>query len=115
MLSTPMGPGFFIFFQDASLGGDDAPTLIVYDDLPVKTVKKLAKKVKKYAGKKKVINPADIEAIASSMVDTWERKEVEVKMLQYKIDEQQALAVYKATLEELMSDDLALLLILMEI
>ena len=109
-----MGPGFFIFFQQESLGGDDAPTLIVYDEIPVKTVEKVAKKVKQYRKQKKPINKEAIQAIVGSMIDTLEREEIEQKMAQYKIDELDVIESYKATLEELMSDDLALLLILME-
>ena len=115
-----MGPGFFIFFQDVSLGGDDAPTpenptLIVYDELPTKTVKKLNKKVKKYKASKREIDQEAVNAIVDSMVDTWESQDMQLKMDQYKLDEMQAILAYKATLRELLQDDLALLLIFMEV
>ena len=111
-----MGPGWLIFFQQESLGGDDAPpTLVVYDELPKKTVQKLSKKVEKYALEKRVIDQDAIDEIVNTMVVAWEKKEIQLKMDKYRIDEMQAILAYKATIRELLEDDLALLLIFMEV
>lgn len=111
----PMGPGFFIFFQHDVYGGDDAPTLIVYDEIPRKTVETLQKKIKKYEKKKQPINEKAIKAIVGSMVDALSKEEIERQMQQYRIDEQKAIEVYRNTLMEIMEDDIAMILIFAEL
>lgn len=123
MLRTPMGPGFFIFFQDTDLtikGGSGSPDYeeaiceLIYQEISQKTVKKLAKKVKKYqkAAKVKVVSKESINAIVETMVDTWPQAEMQEKMQNYNLNEYNAILAYKNTLRSLFDDDLALILIL---
>lgn len=119
----PMGPGFFIFFQETQIeAGSGHPAgltdelynaVIIYESLPVKTVKKLVKKVRKYKEAKKELNPENINAIVESMVDTWPKQEMTQSMDEYQLDEELAILSYKATLSQfIFEDDLALILIL---
>ena len=122
---TPQGPGFFVFFQtDTTLGGggypDDDIAELIYQELPQKTVKKLAKKVKKYQKARalpqdKIISKESINAIVDTMVDTWPKYEMLEKMEKYNLDEYNAILAYKNTLKSLFDDDLALILILASI
>jgi len=118
----PMGPGFFIFFQSeetcgAGGGYPDIPhnAVIIYETLPVDTVKKVVKKVRKYKQKTKEvqISPANVDAIVGTMVDVWSQKDMKAKMELHDISQELAILSYRATIRQLINDDdLALILIL---
>jgi len=112
--ASSMGPGFFIFFQETEiLGGSGYPVVIVYDDLPVKTVKEVVKKVKKYKKAKRQIDPEAVQAIVESMVDKWPKYEMKAKMEDYGQTEELALLSYRETLRQIVvDDDLAIIFIL---
>ena len=122
--STSMGPGFFIFFQETQIEGgagipdyEEAICELIYQELSQKTVKKLAKKVKRYqkVQKAKPISKEAINNIVETMVDTWPQAEMLEKMERYNLDEYNAILAYKNTLRSLFDDDLALILILASI
>ena len=122
-LQTPVGPAFFIFFQvDAAAGGGGMPDIeeLIYQELSQKTVKKLAKKVKKYQKAQalpqdRIISKESINAIVDTMVDTWPKAEMLERMESYDLNEYNAILAYKNTLKSLFDDDLALILILASI
>jgi ASC-1-like (ASCH) protein len=113
-----MGPGFFVFFQtdDPNEYAGAGHPVIIYETLPEKTVKRVVKKVKQYKEAKRKIDKECIDAIVSSMVDTWSQKDMRAKMELYDISQEVAILSYKKTLERLINDDdLALVLILASI
>jgi len=116
-----MGPGFFIFFQVESVAGggghpEDIICELIYDEIPQKTVKKLAKKVEAYQkAENKPVSAESINAIVETMVDTWPKAEMLEKMEKYDLSEYNAILAYKRTLTNLFDDDLALILILASI
>ncbi len=136
MLNSPLGPGFFIFFQETeTLAGGGYPKgvyygkqkkgkkhkkqfdfldkLGIYEEIPVKTIKELNEKVKQY---KAPLNKENVESIVGVMLDTWESDDMKAKMALHKIDQEIAMHMYRNTLKQLIAeDDLALILILASI
>ena len=83
------------------------------DKISLRAVKECAEKVEAYKEAKKEINPETIEAIVSSMVDTWPKQEMAEAMELHQMSRDLAILAYKATLSKLIvDDDLALLLII---
>ena len=99
---------------DRSFGGSGYP-VVIYETLPVKTLKTLERKVKKYQEKQE-LTPQAIEAIVETMADTWTQKDMKQKMELHGIDAPTAIESYKQTIKLLINDDdLSLILILASI
>lgn len=124
-----MGCGFFIFFQTGrntpyGVGGDGAEDKI-FDELPAEVVKETHEVYEKYkaAGLTKdtktqggLTYQESLEAIASSITESIEEKHVVAKMEEFKIDEEETLMRFRATITALLEDDeLALILIMANI
>ena len=90
--------------------------VIIYETIPVETVKKVVKKVEAYKKEEKVVSPEAINAITESMVEAWSTDEMRKMMELYDISREVALLSYRETLKRLiMDEDLAFVLILASI
>ena len=92
--------------------------VVIYLSLPIETVKKVAKKVRKYqkVEKKKEISPEAINNIIEVMVETWSKDDMQQKMEMYHLTRERAIESYKKTIRLLINDEeLSLILILASI
>ena len=92
--------------------------VVIYRSLPIETVKKVAKKVRKYqkVEKKKEISPEAINNIVEVMVETWSKDDMQQKMEMYHLTRERAIESYKKTIRLLINDEeLSLILILASI
>ena len=101
----------------AILAGAGYP-VIIYETLPVKTVKNIRKKIVQYqkAEKTTEISKEAKEAIVSTMIDALSKKEIMDKMELFDISREIAIIRYRDTIKQLLNDDdLAIILILASI
>jgi len=118
--TTFWADGFWYELPEEAAGGSGYPTVIIYETLPTKTIKRIIRRVRRYkktSGAKdskspRPLSPEHVNAIVEALAEQWPKDEMQHQMQLYKIDERLALLSYKATLRQLINDDdLALLLI----
>ncbi len=90
--------------------------VIIYETLPLETVKEVAEKVQIAKKEEKAIPPEKLDAIIDEMVDKWAKKDMEQKMREFRQTKEAAIESYRQTLLMLIQEEeLALILILASI